>query len=170
MTPHCFGEVGMTSSAEARYRAISAEAPMVLVRKRCACNAVTSAKQLVQYGECPTCVKVHRIIKLAEEREMRTLRLNTSINARPSHESVEPTMSNLIQFDNSNKSVGKAGQTVNGIGWEIQEHALPKGWAAISDAHKSFNEARAAMLRMEPATDGSERRVYERLVPNQKVA
>ena len=68
MIPHRFGEIGMSPSTEANYRAVSAEAPLVLVRKRCVCNAMTTAKQLAQYGECPACVKVHRIAKLAEDR------------------------------------------------------------------------------------------------------
>jgi len=52
--------------------------------------------------------------------------------------------------------------TVNGTGWEVQQHTMPAGWSAISAAHKTFNEARAEMLRM--PSDGSELRVYEALL------
>jgi hypothetical protein len=52
-------------------------------------------------------------------------------------------------------------RTLNGIGYEIQEHAMPAGWVAVSKAYKTMSAARAEMLRMPDAP--VERRVYERL-------
>jgi len=35
----------------------AASPPVSLVRKRCACGKVVTAKQLVQYGKCGACVR-----------------------------------------------------------------------------------------------------------------
>lgn len=53
-------------------------------------------------------------------------------------------------------------RATNGRGWEVQQHSVPAGWVAVSEARSTFNEARADMLRMEPV-DGVELRVYEAL-------
>lgn len=40
-----------------RERTAASPAPIVLNRKRCACNRVVTAKQLAQYGKCTSCVR-----------------------------------------------------------------------------------------------------------------
>jgi len=40
-----------------RERTAASPAPIVLNRKRCACNRVVTAKQLAQYGKCDSCVR-----------------------------------------------------------------------------------------------------------------
>lgn len=51
-----FGSTSRLSSD--LYRAQTAAArPIVLRRRRCACGKVVTAKQLVQYGACASCVR-----------------------------------------------------------------------------------------------------------------
>jgi len=69
MTPSEFHQGDMSPSGLARFRAQSAEHPYVHIRKRCACNAIVTARQLEQYGRCATCEKVARIVALHVARE-----------------------------------------------------------------------------------------------------
>lgn len=49
------GPIG--GNVEARYRAESAKPGPVLRRKKCACGATVTAKQLQIYGACEKCAK-----------------------------------------------------------------------------------------------------------------
>lgn len=57
MIPHQFNHGEMTPSDMAHYRQQSATAPYIHIRKRCACSAVVTAKQLAQAGACSKCVR-----------------------------------------------------------------------------------------------------------------
>jgi hypothetical protein len=52
-------------------------------------------------------------------------------------------------------------RTTNGIGWVVQEFALPGGWRAIGRVYLSRDDAMSALHSM---TDGNaQRRIYEAL-------
>lgn len=67
----CVSAYTPPSSTISRHKAIQADNAFIsLVRKRCPeCQCATTAKQLVQFSKCPTCVKVQRISALAAARE-----------------------------------------------------------------------------------------------------
>ena len=55
-------------SATALYRAQTAAlVPITLIRKRCACNKVVTAKQLRQHGACDACVRAAAAANSAKE-------------------------------------------------------------------------------------------------------